>query len=345
MEEIMENIRRQTYTIEKYLQNIRERRIRTDTDMARYFVWNSEQISELIVTILTDGFVPPLILGELQDREIWIIDGGQRSAALSKFRYGNFKLTSAAGDPVISYAEDHTEGGEISFDLRNVTYDRLPDQWKKKFNEYPIEAVIYERCDAQRISEYMRRYNNHVRMNTDERALTYLPRFAGTIREIVNSRFFVECSGLKEDEKIRGAAERTVVETVMCTCHLNHWNRHRKAMCKYLNEHASEEDFDRLRHNLGRLAKVLTDDTRQFFTKRGAFLYITLFDRFTKMGKDDRKFAAFLRNRMKGDVWADPKDTNPKDTNPKDKAFIVSRLALLERQMMVFLKKGEDVHW
>ncbi len=80
----MTKLRRQTDTLETYLRKIRENLIRKDADAARYFVWNSEQISELIVTILTGGYIPPIILGEQKGNGLWIVDGGQRSAALNK---------------------------------------------------------------------------------------------------------------------------------------------------------------------------------------------------------------------------------------------------------------------
>lgn len=342
----MAELRRQTYTLETYLRSIREHRIRKDADVARYFVWNSEQISELIVTILTEDYMPPIILAEREGSGLWVVDGGQRSMALNKFRYGNYKMTSVMGNPVISYKK---EGGEDSLELRNLTYERLPDEWKKKFDSYPIETVIYEHCDAHSISEYMRRYNNHTHLNTDQMGLTYLDHFAAHIREITNSNFFIECCALKEKEKIKGAAERTVVETVMCMYHLDKWNKHMKPMCKYLNDNASKEQFDQLSRNLCRLEKVITDETKHLFNRKEAFLYLTLFDRFTKSGSEDRKFAAFLKDwdisSRKRQAGSAAPGRIGRDSGTKERAAVVSTLEMLERRMTDYLKKGEDVLW
>lgn len=95
--------RKQTYTMEMYLDKIRDGDICNDADVQRNFVWNNEQINELIVTVLTDDYIPPIILGEENNSQLHIADGGCRSAALSKFRYGNYKITSAIEDSVISY--------------------------------------------------------------------------------------------------------------------------------------------------------------------------------------------------------------------------------------------------
>lgn len=77
------------------------------------------------------------------------------------------------------------------FDIKNKTYEKLPEELKKKFNEYQIEAVIHENCDPHKISKYIKRYNNHTPMNTDQKAFHYIDRFAGQIREMLDSRFFL----------------------------------------------------------------------------------------------------------------------------------------------------------
>lgn len=68
--------RKQTYTMDMYLGKIKEQDIRNDADVQRQFVWNNEQINEIIVTILTDDYIPPIILGEEGDSQLWIVDGG-----------------------------------------------------------------------------------------------------------------------------------------------------------------------------------------------------------------------------------------------------------------------------
>ena len=46
--------RKQIYTLEMYLNKVREFDIRNDSDVQRQFVWSNEQVNELIVTVLTD---------------------------------------------------------------------------------------------------------------------------------------------------------------------------------------------------------------------------------------------------------------------------------------------------
>ncbi len=199
--------RKQTYTLEMYLKKNMKGDIDNNADVQRNFAWNNEQINELVVTVLTDDYMPPIILGEEANSKLHIVDGGCRTAALIKFRHMNHKITSAIENSRIPYKKKETdEAGNIIyedaiFDIKNKTFDKLPEELKEKFNEYQIETVIHEECDSRIISKYIKRYNNHVSMNTDQKAFTYIDRFAGRIRKILDSRFFVDCSVYSEKDK------------------------------------------------------------------------------------------------------------------------------------------------
>ena len=109
--------RRQTYTMDMYLNKVRDLDIRNDADVQRQFVWSNEQVNELIVTVLTDDYMPPIILGEEDSSQLWIVDGGQRTAALKKYRHGNYKITSAVENSVIPYREKARDGeGKVLVD-------------------------------------------------------------------------------------------------------------------------------------------------------------------------------------------------------------------------------------
>lgn len=341
--------RKQTYTLEMYLSKIEDGDIDNNADVQRHFVWSKEQINELIVTVLDDEYIPPIILGEESNSQLHITDGGCRSAALNSFRNGNYKVTSATEDSIISYKKKvKKEDGSIewedaTFDIRNKTYEKLPDELKKRFNEYQIETIIHENCDSHRISKYIKRYNNHTPMNTDQKAFTYIDKFAGNIREILDSRFFLDHSSYSESERVKGVVERVVIETIMCTNHLDKWRKQPKILCKYLNNNASKEEFERLADHLHRLENVITDDIKSLFNKKDSFLFLTLFDRFVKLGIDDVRFAAFLREfkdhlrltrrNGKGMLF----DEIDKDLSTKDKAVIVEKLDMLNELMLEFL--------
>lgn len=342
--------RKQTYSLDMYLKKVEKGNISNDADVQRNFVWTNEQINELLVSVLTDDYIPPMILGEESGSQLRIVDGGQRTSALNKFRYGNYKITSSIEDSVISYKKKVNSGnGDISwedafFDIKNKTYEQLPDELKDKFDEYQIETVIHEHCDMHRISKYIKRYNNQTPMNTNQKAFTYIDKYARKIREILNSRFFIDYSSFTEAEKTKGVVERVVVETVMCSYHMDNWKKQTKAICAYLNKYAVMNEFEKLEDNLQRLEQVITDDIKDMFNSKDSFILLTVFDRFTRLGQKDRCFADFLR-AFKGGlryeaVGGQLFDEADKERGTKDKAVVMSKLHILETLMHRFLNIG-----
>lgn len=345
--------RKQTYTLDMYLKKNQKGDIDNNADVQRNFVWNNEQINELVVTVLTDDYIPPIILGEETNSRLHIVDGGCRTAALIKFKYGNYKITSSVENSLIPYKKKSTYEDAV-FDIKNKTYEKLPEELKEKFDEYQIETVIHEACDSSIISRYIKRYNNHVAMNTDQRAFTYIDRFASRIRKILDSKFFVECNNYSEKDKTKGVVERIVVEAMMCMNHFDNWKTQAKAACKYLNNNATEEEFEKFADNLHRLENIIADDIKDIFNKKDSFIFLTLFDRFVKLGMDDEKFAEFLREFQeklritertdKGLLF----DEIDKDASTKDKQVIADKLEMLEKLMNNFLQiyrsdNGKDV--
>lgn len=192
----MAKIRKQTYSLEQYLKLIKAESIRTDQDCQRLSgQWNANMVNELIATVLTENYIPPIILGEETVNGItrqWIIDGLQRSSSLSLFRYANTRITKNLDEYTVTYQRkilddngkpQRDENGEIlwetvDFDIRNKTYEQLPEELKETFNSYQIECAIYQNCDQTEISKYVRKYNNHVAMNTAQKAFTYVDSFS-----------------------------------------------------------------------------------------------------------------------------------------------------------------------
>ena len=346
--------RRQTYTMEMYLKNMNEQDIRSDQDVQRLSgQWNSNMINELISTVLNGDYIPPIILGEEANSQMWIIDGLQRSTGLMMFRYGNYRITSSIEEPVIAYrakvkdAEGNVKidgNGDIvwedrTFDLRNKTYSRMPEELQKKFNEYQMETVIHEEYDMKQISKLVRRYNNHKAMNVAQKAFTFVDNYARKIRDILKRDFFIECTGYTKNERKNGTLERIVMETVMCMFHFDNWKKTNQ-VGEYINENATIEEFDILDSNLGRLENIITEDLYSLFTSRDSFIMFTLFHRFTKLNCDDKKFADFLtyfkettENLSMEELYGLKKE----NSSNKDKSVIVKKLDKLETMMYEYL--------
>lgn len=347
--------RKQTYTLDMYLKKNKKGDIDNNADVQRNFVWNNEQINELIVTVLTDDYIPPIILGEEENSKLHIVDGGCRTAALRKFREMNYKITSTMENSLIPYKKKKMDkNGNITYEdalcnIKGMTYDRLPEELREKFDEYQIETVIHESCDSSQISRYIKRYNNHVAMNTDQKAFTYIDKFASRIRKILDSKFFIECNSYSENDKTKGVVERIVVETMMCVNHFDNWKKQPKAACKYLNNNATEEEFEVFADNVHRLENIITEDIKSIFNKKDSFIFLTLFDKFVKLGVGDERFAEFLRQFQKEyrHTRKNEKgmqfDEIDRDLSTKDKSVITAKLEMLESLLLEFLKQNPSI--
>ena len=350
----MNRPRKQTYTNDMYLNKIKDGDIRNDSDTQRQFVWTNEQINELIVTVLTEDYIPPIILAEVDNSQLWIVDGGQRSASLNKFRYGNYKITSAIENSIIPYkAKTRDDDGNVvwkdsTFDIKNKTYDKLPEELKKRFNEYQIETAIHEDCDSHRIAQLIKRYNNHTSMNTNQKAFTYIDNFAREIRDILDSKFFLNCGAYTEKERTKGVLERVVIEAIMCMFYFNDWKKQTKQAATYLNDNATSADFGRFNDNAERLRYIIKDNFKDLFNSKDSFIWFTIFHRFTKLGLEDSFFADFLtefENLKDKQVNGITFNELDKNKGTKDKAVVGAKLELLTALMLGFFgvkSEGND---
>ncbi len=354
--------RRQVYTMDMYLDKIRDGDIRSDQDVQRLSgAWDKSMANELVVTVLADDYIPPVILGEETDSQLWIIDGLQRSTVLQMFKNGNYKVTMAVEDPVISYRTKSRDADgtvktdnsgsiiwkDASFNMKNKTYNDMPEELKKKFNEYQIETVIHENCDIKYISKLVRRYNNHTSMKPAQKAFTYMDNFARDVRDILDSRFFLECGVYTEKEKVNGTMERVVMESVMCMFHIDMWKSQPKQIGKYLNENATKKQF----HNLYRLENIINSSLKDIFTAKNSYIWFALFNKFIYLGLEDNKFAEFLTEFKNGLDNRKVSGISFKDIEKghgtKDKSVVKGKLEILEALMNEYLcigGKGKSIH-
>lgn len=308
-------IRKQVYSLCQYLKQLKNETIRTDQDCQRLSgQWNANMVNELIATVLTDNYIPPIILGEETVNGItrqWIIDGLQRSSSLSLFRYANTKITKNLDECMVTYQRKILDGngkpkrdgqGEImwesvEYDIRNKTYDQLPEELKERFNDYQIDVVIHQECDATEISKLVRKYNNHVAMNTAQKAFTYVDSFAREIREITGNRFFLDVYSSSQKGRINGTFERISGDIVLLCNYPNKYRKDTKISFKWLNENATLYDFQSVNCLLTRLTASieLTKEIRALFNGKNTHVFVTAFKAFTETGRKDNEFCDFLQ--------------------------------------------------
>ena len=357
-------IRKQTFSLDQYLKLMKAETIRSDQECQRMSgQWNANMVNELIATVLNDGYIPPIILGEETVNGItrqWIIDGLQRSSSLSMFRYGNTKITKNLDECMITYQrkildEDgkpkRDEQGEIvweatEFDIRNKTYDQLPEELKDRFNGYQLETAVHQECDITEISKLVRKYNNHTAMNQAQRAFTYVDAFAGEIRRIIDNRFFLDMYTCNRNDRKNGTLERIVGDMVLLCNYPDQYKKDTKQGFKWLNENGTISDFEDTNNLLTRLMVSVdaTPEIRKLFNSKHAHIFVAAFKAFTESGRNDTEFGRFLEwfvsggseTEIDGKVW----DILGVDRSTRDAGVVHTKVDYLVALMGQYFKEA-----
>ncbi len=134
----------------------------------RGFVWDRKRCTLLVDSILRRYPVPPIFTIQT-DKKITtpkgqvsvfdVIDGKQRCLTVSKFRKNEFALEQM--DPVT--LEDGTE-----IDVTGMTYEQLPDELKKSFDDFSFNVYFFIDTTMDEIVEMMSRLNNGKPMSSIE---------------------------------------------------------------------------------------------------------------------------------------------------------------------------------
>lgn len=352
-------VREQAIALSSYLKSVNSEDISENQDVQRMFCWDNPAINELIVTVLTEDYIPPIILGEEELggdlTQQYIVDGIQRTTALNKFRHMNWKTTKSFENSVIQYQakmrddEGHLikdKDGSIlwenrEFDIKNKTFEQLPDELKKKFDDYQIRIVIHQNCTMQEISKLVRRYNRNKSMGSNQKALTWIPTYARKIKNIANNEFYKNCVSYSKSMRKNGTYEQTVANSVMATFHLNDWKKAPNDRNEYLEENSSFDEFEKINEYGNRIAKVCGNKFQNVFVFKDILCWIATFDKFTKLGVKDNKFAEFV-NALVNDLhdkvigeWS--YDLLDKEAGTSDKKIIQAKIDTYTTLMMNYL--------
>lgn len=337
-------IRKQTYSLNQYLKLMQKETIRTDQECQRLSgQWNHNMVNELIATVLTDGYMPPIILGEEITSGItkqWIIDGLQRSSSLSLFKYANTRITKNLDEYMVTYQRkildengnpERDGQGEIIWesvqcDVRNKTYNQLPEELRDRFDEYQIEVAIHQNCNTMEISKLVRKYNNHKAMNTNQRAFTYIDNFATDVRQITENSFFSDIYSGNAKGKMNGTFERIVADSILLCNYPDEYRKESRKNFEWLNENACISDFDSLDNLLTRLRDSLkiTAAIKELFDVKHTHIFIALFKTFIESGREANEFSGFLdwfvnggnKTEVAGKTWDMLNSTNRSTRDP-----------------------------
>ena len=236
------------------------------------------------------------------------------------------------------------------FDVIGKYYKDLPDELKKRFNNFNINVTKFFDCTDEQIADHIRDYNNHASMNKEQGGLLKVSaQIAGYIKKISQKNtFFKNCGKFTDNNVIKGKLERVVAESIMLMFFRDSWKAKLDTIYKYVDENATEQQFLKLNSHFNRLELALGDDNKDLkslLTPTTMPMWIAVFDKFTTYNIEDSRFVDFLNaynSELKDKEIDGVSMADFKDQQTKKKTTITGKIDLLVKLMNEYLHITED---
>ena len=306
-----------SYSIESLSKQLRQHRLRDNHPLQRTSgQWNLLTKSELISDILQGNSLLQIVISEEIKAGIimhWLIDGKQRSTNLKDYLEDGFAISKNVQRYMIEYQTDKTdEDGNVilnedgfpipeskTFDIRGKKFSQLPEELQDKFKDYQVPVMLNLNCTKKDIAYDIARFNRCRPMNVSQSGWLGLEEsYAEYVDKILKMDFFkVDCdkSSYSNTNIKNGSLRRVIIEAIMTSKYLSHFDKDFGKMCIYLTENANESVFIDFYLTLEKLSNVLKGDTSDIFNNKNSFLWFALFDKFIEYGLEDDKFNDFIQ--------------------------------------------------
>ena len=364
-----ENYRTDKYSMYSLLQDKKTGDMNCNYILQREpFQWTTEEANRYFCRILSNLPIPEIILCEQKKKGLTIshlIDGLQRLSYAEAFKENRIKIGSAGAERhLIQYRdyllddngnrvldEDGLPEYEMKvYDVIGKYYKDLPDELKKRFNNFNINVTKFFDCTDEQIADHIRDYNNHASMNKEQGGLLNVSaQTAGYIKKISQKNtFFKNCGKFTDNNIIKGKLERVVAESIMLMFFRDSWKAKLDTIYKYVDENATEQQFLKLNSHFNRLELALGDDNKDLMsllTPTTMPMWIAVFDKFTTYNIEDSRFVDFLNaynSELKDKEIDGVSMADFKDQQTKKKATITGKIDLLVKLMNEYLHITED---
>ena len=361
--DVTDSYRMDKYPLGTLLDEKRDKKINCHYILQRKaFQWTKKQKNKFLTRILNNQPIPEIviceqIIGDKKKRHL--IDGLQRLSYASQYRangsvieedgaefadiYYTEYVTDDNGNVVLDEDGDPKVEKKV-FNVIGKKFNQLPEFLQERFNKFNVNVTTFFNCTDEQIAYHIRNYNNQAPMNNNQYDMTCMnPEFAEMIKDISqNNLFFKDKYGkFTNSNDVKGAIDRLVAECIMSINFLDAWKDKTDSLFPYIEEHATKSMFDSLSELFTRLCNVVTKETKELFNTSNTAAWIAVFEKFTKSGLDDNKFAEFLEYFIKNmDVLkcnGEYFNKIYKDRHPKNKGIITSKINGLIILMNEFL--------
>ena len=344
--------KKDTYMVKTLLNMFKRKQIDKNHPLQRKpDQWTYEAQSGLVGSVIKGEDIDSIKICEqiISSTEfiLWLIDGLQRLTVLESYRNNVFKIGKSLEMPYVYYQKENDDGEmeTIKYDLRGRYFEDLPEELQDAFDSYAIDVVKHLDCSDEEVAYHIGRYNRQTSMNTNQKNILPMYKVAGFIKKISdNNVFFEECGSYTEIEIRKGVVDRVVSESIMTMFHLDNWTKG-KTMSKFLNENATQKEFEIFESELDRLSKIIDKKTTgKLFNSKNSFIWFAAFHKFTRYGVDDSKFKDFLiafQNDLHSKTFEeydnDSFDTYENNKSTKDKKVVLAKLDILDKLMREYL--------
>ena len=306
-----------SYSIESLSKQLRQHRLRDNHPLQRTSgQWSLLTKSELISDILQGNSLLQIVISEEIKAGIimhWLIDGKQRFTNLKDYLEDGFAISKNVQRYMIEYQSDKTdEDGNVIlnedgfpmpeskvFDIRGKKFSQLPEELQDKFKDYQVPVMLNLNCTKKDIAYDIARFNRCRPMNVSQSGWLGLEEsYAEYVDKILKMDFFkVDCdkSSYSNTNIKNGSLRRIIIEAIMTSKYLSHFDKDFGKMCAYLTENANESVFIDFYLTLEKLSNVLRGNTSDIFNNKNSFLWFALFDKFLEYNIEDDKFNGFIQ--------------------------------------------------
>lgn len=162
--------------IRTIISQVEECEIDLEPDFQRGEVWNVQKKQMLIDTILRNWQMPPVFVVSSGDElEKAVLDGHQRLTSVMDFYNNKFRIDGNI-QPVNSDIES----------LHGLLYKDLPEQVKKRFQNYSIRMFDITDYNESEPFELFFRLNQSVKLTSAERRNTFYGRVREQVKKLVH---------------------------------------------------------------------------------------------------------------------------------------------------------------
>ena len=151
------------YTLEQILAFYNAKRIDTDLDCQRGYVWQESQKQQLIDTLINRERIPEFhVIKEADEAIFHFADGKQRITTIIKFLTDELKWNKADANPIY----------HMLFDKKNkLKFSELPENFQNMILNTQISFALYSNMNPALVTKLFRKLNNGTALTEFQKGL------------------------------------------------------------------------------------------------------------------------------------------------------------------------------